>query len=344
MFADGLREKDKKQVMPCLSEVANYKSNIYELKRSVWNDVMEDWPFYTESDKAALRRRKPQNLTPPGSDNGSTSSGHSPSSTNPPSPPQITNPLKRQSYYEPSSDTAKKKRVSHYKRPPSSAAGGGSDHQMSGFARSPYSLSGSSPMMGGSGQHGGGGSTHGGTHSNNVSPSPSLDSTHSSGGRSTNMDRLDHLPNGSGTSIFEDASAPDWGQFPNDNDQPPAEHVNHHHNAAVAAATATAAASSHGRSNSPFNNYQHSRSSPASGGGSTTSSSQQLINSFEANCAVENSHHGSGSGSGRAAAASPHAGSWNSDRIDGSPTDNSGASPPLNLQFNYNNTNTDYLT
>ena len=82
----------------------------------MWNEVAEDWPFYSEQDRAALRRRKPQNLTPPGSDTGSTSSGHSPSSTNPPSPPQITNPLKRPTNYYPQPDS-KKIRMSNYQRP-----------------------------------------------------------------------------------------------------------------------------------------------------------------------------------------------------------------------------------
>ena len=96
IFPDGgIREKEKKIVMNILREVSELKNNCYELKRSVWNDVMEDWPFYSEAERSALRRRKPQNLTPPVSDTGSTSSGHSPSSTNPASPPQITNPLKR---------------------------------------------------------------------------------------------------------------------------------------------------------------------------------------------------------------------------------------------------------
>lgn len=186
---DGLREKDKKNVMSVLGDVAKNKNNSYELKRSVWHDVNEDWPYYTESDKAALRRRKPQNLTPPGSDNGSTSSGHSPSSTNPPSPPQITNPLKRQSYYEQgSSDTSKKKRVSHYKRPPAAAA---SDQPTNTFARSPYSLLGSSPggMLG----------------------SPSMESSQ------RNMERLDL----GSSSTFVDTSAPDWAQFRDDSDHRP---------------------------------------------------------------------------------------------------------------------------
>jgi len=112
LFSDGMKEKDKKIWMNILREVSELKNNCFELKRSVWNDVMEDWPFYSEGDKAALRRRKPQNLTPPVSDTGSTSSGHSPSSTTPASPPQITNPLKRQSYYD-ASNESKKKRVSH---------------------------------------------------------------------------------------------------------------------------------------------------------------------------------------------------------------------------------------
>ena len=182
-----MKKKDQNNVMAVLREVSEAKNNSFELKRSLWNDVMEDWPFYTESDKAAMRRRKPQNLTPPVSDTGSTSSGHSPSSTNPASPPQITNPLKRQSYYEPSPEkNAKKKRVSHYKREP-----GGP-----GFSRSPY---GTSPMMmGGSGGTG---------------VSPRL-LEHVSPKTQQSLDRLD-LP-----TTFEDESAPDWGQF-HDNDQPP---------------------------------------------------------------------------------------------------------------------------
>ena len=110
---------DKKNLSHLLREVSDCKNNVYELRRSMWNEVAEDWIFYSEQDRAALRRRKPQNLTPPGSDTGSTSSGHSPSSTNPPSPPQITNPLKRHTYSESHHDNgpfAKKKRVSNYKR------------------------------------------------------------------------------------------------------------------------------------------------------------------------------------------------------------------------------------
>ena len=146
--------------------------------------LQEDWPFYTDSDRAAMRRRKPQNLTPPVSDTGSTSSGHSPSSTNPASPPQITNPLKRHSYYEQSNAT-KKNRVSHFKR---------TEPMQSGFSRSPYGITGTSPMIGT------GVSPR--LSMDHVSPKPSMDH------------RLD-LPN-----TFEDESAPDWGQF-HDNDQPP---------------------------------------------------------------------------------------------------------------------------
>jgi len=119
MNKDGVKEKDKKNISNILREVSECKSNSFDLKRTMWNDVSEDWPFYTEQDRAALRRRKPQNLTPPGSDTGSTSSGHSPSSTNPASPPQITNPLKRHGAYDHPVDHGqppKKKRVSSYKR------------------------------------------------------------------------------------------------------------------------------------------------------------------------------------------------------------------------------------
>jgi len=228
---DGLKEKDKKSWSTALREVTELKNNCYELKRSVWNDVSEDWPFYTESDRAALRRRKPQNLTPPVSDTGSTSSGHSPSSTNPASPPQITlNPsLKRRGYYETNNEAPKKKRVSHFKRtePMPSSSGG--------FSRSPYGMSGSSPMVcsgstsvsprfgsGGSGTGGASGIGSGvgissSGHSHHHSHHHHHDHTLSSP-KQQDIDRLDLLSNSAAT--FEDESAPDWAQFP-DNDQPP---------------------------------------------------------------------------------------------------------------------------
>lgn len=122
MHNDGMKEKDKKNISQLLREVSDCRNNVYELRRSMWNDVAEDWPFYTEQDRAQLRRNKPQNLTPPGSDTGSTSSGHSPSSTNPPSPPPITNTLKRHTPFFPEASEAKKKRWSNYKRPGGSSS------------------------------------------------------------------------------------------------------------------------------------------------------------------------------------------------------------------------------
>jgi len=175
MYKDGVKEKDKKNISLLLREVSECKTNVFELKRTMWNDVCEDWPFYSELDKAALRRRKPQNLTPPGSDTGSTSSGHSPSSTNPASPPQITNPLKRGGgfYDQPveQGPTPKKTRVSSYKRP------GGSN----GWAKSPSLNTGVSPRLGM-------------VVDRHQSVSPRLDL---------------EAPYGS----VPDDSAPDWGQF-----------------------------------------------------------------------------------------------------------------------------------
>jgi hypothetical protein len=221
--------------MSILREVSELKNNCYELKRSVWNDVMEDWPFYSEADRSLLRRRKPQNLTPPVSDTGSTSSGHSPSSTNPASPPQITNPLKRHGggFYESphrhnsshhsanssgggggSSSSAepnpKKKRVSHYKRPDSAASGGHSSWMRGSSSQhgsSPSMFGTVSPAFGGGSGSGGGSSFGGGMGGMSLllgsSPKGASDS------------RLDPSAN------FVDESAPDWAQF-HDHDQQPA--------------------------------------------------------------------------------------------------------------------------
>jgi len=185
IYKDGIKEKDKKSnlLSTLLREVAECKNNVFELKRSMWNDVNEDWPFYTAEDKAALKRRKPQNLTPPGSDTGSTSSGHSPSSTNPASPPQIQCGIKRFSdsgrFGEreemPVPPSNKKVRVSSYKRPGDSSR----------TTKSPVGL----------------------LNSHGISPRAlshlSLDTGHDSRLELNNYDR----------DPCHDDSAPDWAQF-----------------------------------------------------------------------------------------------------------------------------------
>jgi hypothetical protein len=107
-----------------LKQVASLRDNTYHLNHSLWNDVQEDWPFYSEQDRQVLKRRKPQNLTPPGSDGGSSSgSGQSPTSTHPGSPPSIISSsdlsAKRPGYYDGADGLiTKKPRISHFQRPP----------------------------------------------------------------------------------------------------------------------------------------------------------------------------------------------------------------------------------
>lgn len=70
------------------------------------------WFFY-------FFRRKPQNLTPPGSsDTGSSGSGQSPTSTHPGSPPPPVTAVKRPGYIEGVDGLpTKKPRISHYRKP-----------------------------------------------------------------------------------------------------------------------------------------------------------------------------------------------------------------------------------
>ncbi|XP_057334986.1 RNA polymerase II elongation factor Ell-like isoform X2 [Microplitis mediator] len=122
---EGLKERDKKEMAILLRSLASMRNNTYHLVRHVWNEVQEDWPFYSEQDRAMLKRRKPQNLTPPGSsDGGSSGSGQSPNSTHPGSPPAITAPpsnfmnCKRPGYYQGSDGIqTKRPRISHYRKP-----------------------------------------------------------------------------------------------------------------------------------------------------------------------------------------------------------------------------------
>ena len=158
MTQDGVREKEKKELWSTLiKQVSILKDNAYHLRKDVWNDVSEDWPFYTEEERQAFLRRKPQNLTPPGSDGGSTESavsGHSSSSSHPSSPQPS---LKRSSAYpsngdgsplsdhvasQPSTSPAgKKKKVSNFMKPTSSLS------PMSSLGRSPNNRSPSAPVL-----------------------------------------------------------------------------------------------------------------------------------------------------------------------------------------------------
>ena len=124
-LSDGLREKERKELWPLVKQVSVTKDNTFNLQRHIWNDVSEDWPFYSEEERQAFRRRKPQNLTPPGSDGstGSAASGHSSSSSHPASPqPSLKRSASSASFMgsdneSEASHLAKKKRVSNYLRP-----------------------------------------------------------------------------------------------------------------------------------------------------------------------------------------------------------------------------------
>jgi hypothetical protein len=121
--SEGIKEKDRAHLMSTLASVATVRDNTYHLMRHVWNDVQEDWPFFTEQDRQMLKRRKPQNLTPPGSSDGGSSvgSGQSPSSVHPGSPPSaIETPpsLKRPGYYNGADGLpTKRQRIAHNRKP-----------------------------------------------------------------------------------------------------------------------------------------------------------------------------------------------------------------------------------
>ncbi len=146
---DGIHEKDKRNISLILKQVSIMKDNVYNLLRHLWNDVSEDWPFYTEQERQSFRRRKPQNLTPPCSDGSTSSSGRSPASTHPASPPHVTSvpstssPPGKRGYGgmdgDGSSPVPKRRRVSNYVRPPDAKTpvhGGGSDY-LNGGSHSP---------------------------------------------------------------------------------------------------------------------------------------------------------------------------------------------------------------
>ncbi|XP_076304898.1 RNA polymerase II elongation factor ELL-like isoform X2 [Tachypleus tridentatus] len=108
LMKDGIKDKDKKSLSAILSQVAVLKDNSFSLVRHVWNEVQDDWPFYTPQERELMKRQKPQNLTPP-CENGPYSPSNHHTNTSP-------NSQKRApSGYEPY--PGKKQRISHYQKP-----------------------------------------------------------------------------------------------------------------------------------------------------------------------------------------------------------------------------------
>lgn len=58
-----MKEKDKKLIMPVLTAIGLMKDQAYHLARHVWNDVHDDWPFYTDQEKQILKRYVPNHIS-----------------------------------------------------------------------------------------------------------------------------------------------------------------------------------------------------------------------------------------------------------------------------------------
>lgn len=54
--ADGVRKEERKCISQILTNISSMRDNVYSLHRHVWNDVQEDWPFYTEQERQILKR------------------------------------------------------------------------------------------------------------------------------------------------------------------------------------------------------------------------------------------------------------------------------------------------
>ncbi|XP_053612171.1 RNA polymerase II elongation factor Ell isoform X2 [Plodia interpunctella] len=109
--SEGIKERERGLVSKILPQISTLKDNCYHLRRHIWNDVNEDWPFYTEEEKRTLKRRKPQNLTPP----LSSDSAHSLS-------PRAS-PGGKRAAAGADELPAKKQRISHYRRPSPPSSG-----------------------------------------------------------------------------------------------------------------------------------------------------------------------------------------------------------------------------
>lgn len=56
IIVEGYKGNSSPQFWMTVNSVATFKTNVYQLKREMWADVQEDWPFYSEQDRALLKR------------------------------------------------------------------------------------------------------------------------------------------------------------------------------------------------------------------------------------------------------------------------------------------------
>ncbi len=56
MSSEGIRDRDKNLISNVIKSISHVRDNAYVLNRHIWNDVHEDWPFYTEQEKQILKR------------------------------------------------------------------------------------------------------------------------------------------------------------------------------------------------------------------------------------------------------------------------------------------------
>ena len=83
---EGCIEKDKRNIIASLMSVTSYANNNYQLLTEFWEEVKEDWSFYTDSEKSLVRQNKAQHVSP----NISGNKGQSPFPTMPSSPTSIS--------------------------------------------------------------------------------------------------------------------------------------------------------------------------------------------------------------------------------------------------------------
>lgn len=53
---DGIRDQEQKCINTILKQISTMRDNAYYLKRHIWNEVLDDWPFYTEQERQVLKR------------------------------------------------------------------------------------------------------------------------------------------------------------------------------------------------------------------------------------------------------------------------------------------------
>ncbi|CAD6991386.1 unnamed protein product, partial [Ceratitis capitata] len=107
----GLLTSEESAAQNILLAVSSLRNNLYTLRSYAWEDVEDDWPYYTHRERQLIVQRKQEILYPTRSGGESKESCTLTNSTNPPPTPSDKKLVAEESCHD---TIRRKKRISHF--------------------------------------------------------------------------------------------------------------------------------------------------------------------------------------------------------------------------------------